>query len=202
MSFATTDDLAAFLNRDFDAGQTAQAQMFLDGATAAIRSEASQRFTREESTALLAGGWDVDLELPERPVVEVAAVKVNGIVLHTGDFEWNTRQLMRRGSLIGVPIGGTDQWGRRPGAALGYSMHWGGPASTIEVTYVHGFDPIPDDIRTVCLQAAARPIVNPDGLQAESLGAYSATYARNGSGGPTVLLDDIERKIVRRYRIP
>jgi hypothetical protein len=54
-------------------------------------------------------------------------------------------------------------------------------------------------LRAACLTAAARAFRNPDGLQAESVGAYSVTFGRTDAAGG-VLLDDTERALVRRYR--
>lgn len=201
-SFATTTQLAAFLNRTFTAGETAQAQMFLDGATALIQSEANQTLAQAETTAVLAGTWDSSLLLPERPVTAVGAVSLNGVPLASGgDFEWNSRQLLRRGTLFGVNLGAPDLWRYRPGAAFGTASHWGGPESTVTVTYTHGYATIPEDIVTVCLQIAARAILNPAGVQSESLGAYAVRYG-TADGGPTMTLSDAERKVIRQYRQP
>lgn len=201
-SFASTDDLATFLNRTWAAGEEDQAQMFLDGATAAIKQEANQTFELTETTALLAGTWSNELELPERPVVSVGAVYLNGVLVGTGDYEFNTRQLLRRGRLFGQSIGTIDDYAYRPGSAFGHQAHWGGPSSTVQVTYTHGFDPIPYDLVVLCLQVAARTMLNPAGVQSESIAGYSVRYVNHGSGGPTLLLDADEKKIARNYRIP
>lgn len=202
MSFADTTDLATFLNTTFDTGQQAQAQMFLDGATAIIKAEANQTIEQVETTALLAGTWAQELELPERPVVSVSLVKLNGITIESGDYEWNERQLLRRGTLFGETIGTIDRWAYRPGAAFGNPAHWGGPASTVEVTYEHGFDTIPAELVTVCLQMAARSTLNPAGVQAETISGYAVRYASTVTGGPSMTLTNDERKIVRAYRQP
>lgn len=201
-SFASTDDLEAFLNRKFDTGETVQAQVMLDGATAAIRAEAFQTISLvENDTVRLAGSWEPDFELPEWPVLSVSAVALNGVplVMHDG-YEWNTRQLLRRSQLL-AELTGYSAFQHAPGALLGFAGNWGGPGSTVEVTYSHGYTTIPADLVLVCLQAASRPILNPGGVQSESLGAYAVRYVNKGSGGPSVLLDDDEKKIIRtRYR--
>lgn len=200
--FADAADLAIFLNLTFDAGLTLQADALLQGATTAIRAEAGQHISLvDDDTVLLAGTWGYDLELPEWPVVSVDAVLVNGDpIVSPGSFEWNTRQLLRR-SLALSELTGAGLWNQAPGARFNNAGHWGGPSSTVEVTYTHGFATIPDDLVLICKQAAARCIVNPSGVDSESLGAYSVRYVRNGSGGPSVLLDDEEKRIIRsRYR--
>lgn len=201
-SFATVADLGTFLNRTLTGGDASQAQMFLDGATAAIKQEANQTLERVQTSALLAGSWSNELELPERPVVAVAAVLLNGVLVGTGDYEWNSRQLLRRGRLFGQSIGTVDDYAYRPGSTFGHQAHWGGPSSTVQVTYTHGFDPIPQVLVTLCLQVAARTMLNPAGIQSETVAGYSVRYVNHGSGGPTVLLDADEKKVARSFRIP
>lgn len=197
MTLASIFDLIAFLDRPDISIE--QAQLVLEGTTAAIRAEANQTITRATTTALLMGTWSQDLVLPERPVVAVGTVKLNGIEMSTADYDWEGLQILRRGQLLGR-IGVFDGNPRRPGAYLGAVGHWGGPASTVEVTYTHGYDTAPADLKALCLQVAARVILNPQGLQSESLGAYSVRYVQHGSGGPSLLLDEDEKRIARRYQ--
>lgn len=200
--FVDAADLAVFLNMTFDSGLTAQAEALLQGATTAIQAEAGQHILLvDDDTVLLAGTWGYDLELPEWPVVSVDAVLVNGAPLTPpGAFEWNNRQLLRR-SLALSELTGAGLWNQAPGARFNNAGHWGGPSSTVEVTYTHGYATPPDDLVLICKQAAARVILNPSGIQSESLGAYGVRYVAREAGGVSVLLDDDERRIIRsRYR--
>lgn len=200
--FATAGELATFLNLTFDAGQSAQADALLQGATTAIRSEAAQHISLvDDDTVLLAGTWDWDLELPERPVISVDTVAINGVAITPpGSFEWNNRQLLRR-SLALSELTGAGMWNQAPGARFNTAGHWGGPGSTVEVTYTHGYATIPDDLMLICKQIAARVVLNPEGIQSESLGAYSVRYVAKEAGGISLLLTEEERRIIRsRYR--
>jgi hypothetical protein len=173
MAFASVDDLAAFLQRDLTE-LTDAADLALELATAAIQAEAGQQLTQATETITVAPVGAVVL-LPELPVQAVTAVVVAGVTLDPADYTVSTLGILRR----------TD------GAA------WSGP---VTVTYSHGYGTIPDDLRAVCVQAAARVLANPGGVQAETIGQYSVTYARGGNGGGGVLLAGDERLLVRRYR--
>jgi hypothetical protein len=84
---------------------------------------------------------------------------------------------------------------------------WGGPKATVVVTYSHGYEVIPDDIKGVCLSAAARAftspgLVNPAGVESETIDGYAVTYRSNMANGSTagVTLAEDESRIVKRYR--
>ncbi len=66
------------------------------------------------------------------------------------------------------------------GAGWRSGGHWGGPASTISVTYAWGQEDVPPFLRSLSIRTAARVIGNPAGLTQESLAVYSATYASSG----------------------
>src|SRR5919106_429763 len=137
MAFAEVDDLAALLGETFDATRAAQAELALDLAATAIRSVAGQTIDYvEDDEVVLVGVWEADLGLPQRPVIDVAAVEVDGTV----DTDW---ELV--GSALRRSLGG-----------------WGGPGVSVEVTYTHGYETIPEAVRSVCLQAAARFMINPE----------------------------------------
>lgn len=136
-AFADADDLAALLGETFDATRSAQAAIALDLASTAIRAWTRQTIDLvEDDTIVVDGVWETDLILPERPVVEVTGVTVDGVA----DTGW---ELV--GSSLRRTVGG-----------------WGGPDVAVEVTYTHGWEMTPDAVRSVCLQAAARFMINPE----------------------------------------
>ena len=175
MSFASVEDLAAYLQRDLTE-LTDTADLALELATAAIQAEAGQLLTPAIETITVAPIGTIVL-LPELPVTAVSTVVVDGVSLAASDYTASTLGVLRRAD----------------GAA------WAG---LVTVTYSHGYGTIPDDLRAVCVQSAARVLANPGGVQGESVGAYSVTYARPGSdsSGGGVLLAADERALVRRYR--
>lgn len=199
-AFATVDQLEVLLGRVFDDGiEQSQAALLLELATTAIRAEAGQTISLvEDDEVLLAGTWDYDLDLPERPVVDVTSVALNGVPMLPGNFHWNERQLLRRARVLDE-LTGTGFLAHAPGARWGYTGNWGGPGSTLRVVYSHGEEIIPADLVAICLNAVARNLLTPAGVRTEALGAYSVGYFNDG--GLTIGLTDDERRLIRsRYR--
>lgn len=136
-AFADVDDLAALLGETFDSTRSAQAELALELASTAVRVSARQTIDYvEDDTIIFDGPYGAELDLPERPVVSVAEVSVDGTV----DTDWE---------LVGSSLRRT-------------SGGWGGPGVSVSVTYTHGFETTPATARWVCLQAAARFMINPE----------------------------------------
>lgn len=64
---------------------------------------------------------------------------------------------------------------------------------TIEVTYTHGFDPVPDAIKAVCLEVVTRVWVNPGSASQE---AYGSERVSHGAAIGLMLTAE-ERRTVR-----
>ncbi|MFG3476473.1 hypothetical protein ACGF3K_14575 [Streptomyces sp. NPDC047980] len=193
-SLATVADLAATLGRTFTPEQEAQAQALLDQASSIVRAYVRLDITRATTTDTfpmrrsdrqhLGAPFDHarhgQVTLPQRPVEEVATVKVNGTVTHDWWVEQN--ELFLRS----VP------WLGPPGAHQ---------APRVEVTYTHGWSPVPGDIQAIVLQAANRVIVNPSGIRSETVGGVSTTYLIPATGENLgVLLSRTEMRVLDRYR--
>lgn len=175
MAFATAGMLATRLQRTFTDDQVDQANRVLEDATAAIIAYCRQTiYFVEDDSVTLRGTWGYRLELPQQPVVEVASVTVDGVLLD--DTEW---------TLVGNEIrrGTSDDW---PSTRL----HWGGPDTEVAVVYSHGHTDDPPIATSICLAMAARCVANPIGAQAETLGAYSVTYGAFFTGSPTLLAEE------------
>lgn len=185
MAFATPDDLADFLGRDryTDPTEYRQASMLLDLATAAIQAWTRQTIELvADNEVTLAGTWQRELLLPERPVVSVAQVAVGGVPLAAADWS------LVGGALYSGPAvePGVVTSSSLPVGATGRGhWHWGGPDQTVTVTYTHGYATPPAEVKAVCLAVAARGVMSPAGaVRQESVGSYSVTYA--GQGGPSL----------------
>lgn len=129
-----------------------QALRALAQASAFFRSYTGKDITRvEDDEQVLTGTWDNLLKLPQRPVISVSAVA------------------RRRGSET------VDTEDVGPYALLHDHLYryggWGGPESIVTVTYTHGFDVIPDDVRETVLSMAARSYA---GFQITSSGQAGA----------------------------
>ncbi|NUV31964.1 hypothetical protein [Streptomyces odorifer] len=187
-SLVTVAELAALLGRTFTPAQEAQAQALLDQASSVVRAYVRQDLTRATSTLTVSmrradpvlhrcGGL---VTLPQRPVVDVESVSVDGV--STQDW-WQEGQeiLLRSGAWSSPPTA------HRP--------------PQVAVTYTHGFDPVPGDIKAIVAQAANRVMVNPGAVRSETVGGESVTYLIPATGEALgVLLSRTEQRVLDRYR--
>lgn len=196
--FCTQADVEAFLQVTVPATKTASVARAIGEATEAIRNYCHQyieRVTDETITLDCAGG--TRLFLPELPVVSVASVEEDGVALVAGADE--DYQLGQHGILHRI------------------GQEWLSGIQIIEVTYTHGYDPIPDDVVAVCTRAAARAyqagvkaaeMAAVPGVQAKSLGDFSVQFGgESGSAGESTLgasaapmLLRSEQRMLDRYR--
>lgn len=170
--FASADELAAFLRVPaFDAPGIVAANLCLAGASAAIQRYTGQQIELvTDDVQKLQGTWSKELELPQWPVVSVSDVRINSGVVAPGTWFLTSNGRLYRGYL---PIfNGPDDWGGDL-----FLTSWLGPISTVQVTYTHGWETIPDDVKLVTLRVAARAMGNPTAATQEHIGAYSVSYA-------------------------
>ncbi|MFJ3858157.1 hypothetical protein ACIPRL_18170 [Streptomyces sp. NPDC090085] len=151
-ALATVNELAAWMQRE-PAELPEGAALVLDTASAIVRAEARQRFTRGTTTVALSPRGQV-IALPQRPLIAVELVRAGGRVLRPDEYRvW--RDELWLGSL-GV-----------------------GP---VVVTYSHGYATVPADVRAIVLTLAGRVLTNPSDLRQESVGSVSVTYAAETIG--------------------
>lgn len=187
---ANPSEVEERLGVDLTSEQLHRLAALIQDASAAVRSEAGgQYISRATSTIRTSLGGR--FALPQHPVVSITSVNrydgtIVGGVGTAIDHTWdglNTLDLT--GTLNGWEINGV------------YS-------NVAIVTYVHGYDPVPDDIVAVVSQMAGRAFGLPSsdaGVTQESLGAYSVSYGIAAASGGVGFLPD-ERTIVQRYRRP
>lgn len=187
-SLATVADLATLLGRTFTTEQEQQAQALLDQASSVVRAYVRLDISRATTTDTftmrrvdpLRHGCAGAVTLPQRPVEAVTAVEVDGVA--SADWWLDGSELMVRGW----------NWGRPPAAHQ---------PPRVQVTYTHGWDPVPGDIQAIVMQAATRVIVNPSGIRSETVGGESVTYLIPATGEALgVLLSRTEQKVLDRYR--
>lgn len=155
MPFADPTDIAALLRRQMTSDELAAATIALELASSAVRAYCRQEIDLIiDDTALIVGTWDRRLRLPERPVLTVTAVAVDGDTLSSDDYTVVRDRLIR-------PDG----------------CHWGGPDVIVTVTYSHGWATPPGEVRAVAMSVALRLITNPEFLANERSGQYGATFA-------------------------
>lgn len=171
--FITEQDLTDYIGQDVtaDAGAT----IAVASACEICRNIAEQAFNLDRTTVVL-DGTDTDmLLLPDRPVQTAVAVTVGGSAID--DFI-STED----GRLIRGTVGG-DQ-----------TLTWPRGRQNISITYDHGYETIPTDVKMVALQVAARIVIQ-GVAKREQQGDLQVEYAT-----PTLDLTSNEDRILRRYR--
>ena len=166
MAFATHADLATRLGLTLTATEQTRATALIADAQAVIQDETGQTIERvADDEVTLAGSYAGRVRLPQRPVVSVASVVLDGVTLTVGD-EWylDRDQIVRAGL-----------W---PSSAnrFGIGGGWGDPSQTLVVTYTHGWDPVPGTVKAVCLEMVVRVWVNPGAARQEGVGPEQTTY--------------------------
>lgn len=146
-----------------------RAQLLIDLAFAAAENAAGPlRVVRDQAVTLEAR--DGAVTLPRRPVTSVDTVATPDGPLAAGAW-----------LLEGATL--------RPAAG-----RWA-DGLRVTVTYTSGHAELPAIVRAIVLAAAARAYTNPEGLQAEAIEGYSATWQPRGGG---VFLTDGEARLLRR----
>lgn len=195
MAFATASDLATYLNKsDMTAGEVDQANMLLDIATGAIQREVGQTIEYVAAdVAVLRGNYGSVLVLPERPVLSVSAVSINGTSLTVStDYVWDGATSLYRGRRF-FNNQYQEEWFKDR-----TNLHWGGEDAQVSVTYTHGFAELPPDVIGVCLDLAARAVNSPAGIKAETLGSYSVTYEQRSAAGRLTAEDRRQLRWLKR----
>lgn len=181
-SFATVEDLEAFLDETFDeSAGSAQAQAMLDAATAEMKTLMGGQNIDVPPTAdtiqLDADGRYM-LRLPQRPVTAVSAVTVNTttatVLTVSTDVEWHADGRIYR----------VD------GLAWGAPRWPGRPRQFVTVTYTHGYAQMPEPLMEICRQYAARKLENPTNAVRDSAGAVSEQYSVGFTDAEEAVLRD------------
>lgn len=163
-----------------------RAAAVLDDASAAVRSYCGQDFDEATTTDRLRFRRG-RLRLPQRPVLSVdTIVDVAGAAVAA---TWDGLDQL---AVITPTLGDFE-------TNITATTTWTG---VVDVTYSHGYDPIPDDIVAVVCNIAARSLgVPPEAapLSGESITNYSYTIGPVGAAGTVGLFAD-ERALLDRYR--
>jgi hypothetical protein len=181
---ATSADVVARLGRALTTVEAARIDALLTDASASVRNYTRQTITEETTTDRLRvrGG---KVRLPQRPVTAVTSVtNMNGdpVLYQWFGFDdlWTSPN---------VP----DTWAWEP---------WRTGIMAVDVTYTHGYDPVPDDIvGVVCsivMRAIGREPVDA-GITTESIQGYSYTLGSAAAAGGFGMLQ-AERDILDAYR--
>jgi hypothetical protein len=135
----------------------ARIQALLQSASDLIRTWTDQTLSYVAGDTVILPAADRDtLLLPERPVVGVTSVVVDGLTLDPTTYQWDSAGRLMQ---IGYP--------NPMGSGTGVWWSWG---ATVE--YDHGYaqtDPVWGELRAICMEMAWRAFTGPSG-QAEGFG--------------------------------
>lgn len=181
--FATPAELAAKTQGylDADAAETLRA---LTAATAEIRKVAGWHIAPQVMTRHRATRLGPLVFLPTLHLVELLSVTSDGTAVDISTLDYALEEA-------------TD------GVLQARSVHdWSGRRGGVVATFTHGHAEVPDELKDLCMQVAARALGSPLGIVREQTLASSVTWSSTASGvaGGTVILEH-EKPVVDRYRI-
>lgn len=82
-------------------------------------------------------------------------------------------------------------------ARSGYGVHWPSTPESWRITYSHGYETVPDELKGVVCSIAARFYSTPAGIDMERTGQRQVKYNLESGG-----FDPMERLILDGFRIP
>lgn len=190
--FASSSDLAARLGLTLTSPEQTRADTLLQQASGLIQSETKQTIALVDDDELIRpGDYNDRIRLPQRPVVSVDSVDLQGTSLVEGtNFYIDGDELVRlnwnaviQDSSFGLPWAG-----------------WGFPWWTVTVVYTHGWadGDIPQIVKSVCMEMVTRVWVNPGAVAREQVGNTMTVYDNNRFSPSGMLMTDVEKAAVNR----
>lgn len=183
--FATNADLGARLGLTLTGPEATRADTLLALASGIIQQKTKQTISLVTGEVYTRpGSYDSRLRLPQRPVVSVASVVLDGVTMDPTSYFLDGSELVRRNwssviqdSSFGLPF-----------AAWGYA--W----STLVITYTHGYAVIPELVKAICMEMVSRVWVNPGSVIQEGIAGTQTTYAPYSAPPRGLLLTEDEKK--------
>lgn len=178
------EDLADFLGAELDTN-SASVAFACSVASDVVRAKLRQTVTLVEDDALRIEGVHGDrITLPERPVVEVSSVAVDGFTFPPSGYHVIGDEL--------ILVSGSETFASRA-SGLG---SWGGSGVAVDIVYSHGYAAVPQSIRGLACSIASRIVENPQGVTSEGVLSYSVSF-----GDPASFpLLPFEEDVVSLYR--
>jgi hypothetical protein len=175
---ATDGELQTHLQRVID---PVGAELALTLASGAVRAYCGWNLAQETATLTGYGDGGQILTLPTLMLTTVTEVRIDGEVQDL------TLPVTDRGRVLPTQKG-----------QLFLAAGW--PAfCEVQADVVHGYDPVPDLVKLVVLDMAARRLVNPDLLVSATVGQVSKTYA-TGRSDPTAMTS-LHERLLDRFRL-
>lgn len=165
-------DLGLFLQAEVDEDT---ADLLLAVASGLIRAHVGWSISEESGVTHVTQGDGGNLIwLPTKRLTGVTSVEVDGEPLAGDAYRWTSTGRLRR-----------------------VAGRWPCLEQSVEVVFTHGHDPVPDDVRGVCLALAGRLHSNPEGLRSWSVDGLMETNATGAETG--LVLTEIEKRALDPY---
>lgn len=174
-ALATPGELETHLQRDVEPDRAALALQLASGA---VRAYCGWQLSQTQETLVAAPNGTIVLTLPTLRLNNVSKVSWRGVDLDITPLHMS---FTRRGQII--RMGGWPAEGE------------------IEVECDHGYVDIPDVIKLLVLEQAARHMANPEGLVQATVGRVSRTYATTTGSSGSARLNELDQRLLTPYRL-
>lgn len=192
-AYASLGDVQMFTLNEPTPAQSARIPALLDQATARINAYIRRDLNKTQTTSILRSVGAV-CTLPKTPVLSVDSVKLIDYLGRAWD----------------VPVFGFDSIDRLDLSfynavvnlpAVMLDATWSG---SVEVTYTHGYDQIPQEIVDLTAELVARVLNSPmqgvTGVRGQTVGPYSVQIDSSGAGGGLISLTPDDKQLLAKYR--
>lgn len=193
-AFAALSDVEALVLSPLTTDQQARVDKLLVQAANKIRGYTRQTFDYGTTTDKVRALGNL-VRLPQRPVIAVTGVK---LIDYLGN-EWpvpaygfdgiDRLDLALYGTVLNLP------------EAVSLEGYWSG---TVEVTYEHGYQTIPQEIIDLNAELVARIFNSPTqgvvGVRSQGVGPYNVSLDPATGGGMIVLTDE-DKATLDKYRV-
>lgn len=189
-AFATADEFADLLGLVLADDEKTRASKLLARASDRIRRTVKQQISLVEDDDLtLPGTTEQRIMLPERPVVSVTSVTLDGSPL--SDWYVAGNEIVRRGLTYADRI--LD--------SLSYGAGFGCEQQELTIVYTHGYaaNAIPELCGEIAMEMVKRAWVNPGSVIQTTRGNVETTYAPYAAPPRGLALTDSERRELIRF---
>lgn len=172
VQYATATELAGYLGQDVD---TYTADQALTLASGSFSQAAATWFASTSATFTTTGTVGTSIRLPFRPVIAVAAVRINNVAVTGWTLVKNT--LWRQ---------------------AGFGTSCTVPPDKVEIDLTHGYTAVPDDVKAAVLETAATAYSQPVGaVLGERIDDYEIRFAAAAGG---IELTSSAAVLAKQYR--
>lgn len=174
-ALATAGELDIHLQREVDPDR---AELALQLASGAVRAYCGWNISQTVETLTATGDATIVLTLPTLQLNDVTEVRIGGVVQ---DITPLYATWTRRGQILRF---------------AGWPQH-----SEVEVDCDHGYLVLPDVIKLLVLEQAARHMNNPTGLTSATVGRVTRTFATTSSSSGGSRLTELDQRLLDQFKI-